>query len=177
MPNFILNITSLDDDLMLNSNDFDCYILNSEMAQSALKQRVEQLSALGKIVLLSGMNAASLCAPLKADGIVADLSKSDNIKKDMADLRAQIGNGVLGTVSRCRRHEAMLISENEPDFIIFKQWKDGSEKIKDLTEWYGEFFLLQMAIWPQEDEIDLSDYPADIVIFSPESYKIFVAKK
>ena len=34
-----------------------------------------------------------------------------------------------------------------------------------------------MAIMPQDDNIALKDYLADIMILTPELYKIFVAKK
>jgi hypothetical protein len=71
----------------------------------------------------------------------------------------------------------MIVSENEPDFVIFKVWHDGQDKTIELAKWYNEFFLLQMAIMPQDDDIAFEEYLADIMILTPETYKIFVAKK
>ena len=69
----------------------------------------------------------------------------------------------------------MLVSECEPDFIIFRFWKDGFDANAELLKWYGEFFLIQSAVLPK-DEIDVSNLPADFVILSDTAYTIFVAK-
>jgi len=78
---------------------------------------------------------------------------------------------------RRRRHEAMIVSENEPDFVVFRIWSEGAEKTKALADWYAEFFLLQTAVEPMDGSVDFSAWPADMVILSPEDYKILVAKK
>nr|QIM10394.1 hypothetical protein PlAlph_2860 [uncultured Alphaproteobacteria bacterium] len=177
MPNFILNIRSAEDELFLSDSFLQCYLLNSEIEQNALKCLCEKLLNAGKIVLLFGARALDLCAPLKADGVLLDLSASENIKRDMASARSLIKGGILGVVSRNRRHEAMIASENEPDFIVFKIWKDGSAQTLELSKWYNEFFLLQQAVMPQDDRADFEQYPSDMVILTPQDYKIFVAKK
>ena len=177
MPNFILNINSATEDLMLEDASVGCCLLNSEIEPMALKRLVHRVMTADKICLLYGKNAADLQQSTGADGILADLSKSENIKKDMENLRRQIKNGVLGVISRNRRHEAMIVSENEPDFIVFRVWKEGGEQTLELASWYEEFFLLQMAIMPQDNEVDFARYNADILILTPEQYKIFVAKK
>lgn len=177
MPNFILNICSQDDDLMLNNAAIECCLVNSAIEISHLQNIVQKMQNVGRIVLLNGEGAAELCVSVKADGIITDLSKSNNIKKDISETRQQIGNGVLGVISRNRRHEAMLVSENEPDFLVFKVWNEGSMQTLELAKWYANFFLLQMAIMPQDDEVDISEYNADMLILTPRQYKIFVAKK
>ncbi len=177
MTNFILNITSADDDLMISSKEVICYTLNSDMDLDALKEIISKLAKEEKIILLHGNKALERCKDLGADGIIADLSASKNIKKDIEFIRQKSKNMTLGIICRNRRHEAMIVSENEPDFIIFKVWHDGQDKTVELAKWYNEFFLLQMAIMPQDDNIALKDYLADIMILTPELYKIFVAKK
>ncbi len=177
MQNFILNIHSADDDLLLSDESLQCYAVNAEMDFSCLKNICGQLLKNGKIVLLAGDKAPQLRKELNADGIIADLSASNSIKKDIAEIRKLCGQCILGIISRNRRHEAMIVSENEPDFIIFKIWKDGKEQTLSLAEWYNDFFLLQMAVMPQDENSFFEKYPADIVILSPQDYKIFVAKK
>ena len=90
----------------------------------------------------------------------------------MAALRRQLGRRFLGVICRSRRHEAMIVSENEPDFVVFRIWSEGAEKTKALADWYAEFFLLQTTV-----PSIFSAWPADMVILSPEDYKILVAKK
>ena len=95
----------------------------------------------------------------------------------MAALRRQLGRRFLGVICRSRRHEAMIVSENEPDFVVFRIWNEGTEKTKALADWYAEFFLLQTAVEPMDGSVNFSAWPADMVILSPEDYKILVAKK
>lgn len=177
MPNFILNICSAGDELFLSDSSVQCCMLNSEIEEKDLREICKCLLEAGKIVLLSGKRALDLYGTLKADGVVLDLSAGSNIKADMASARRVMKGGILGVVSRNRRHEAMIVSENEPDFIVFKIWRDGTEQTRELSKWYSEFFLLQQAVMPQDDGADFGQYPADIVILTPREYKIFVAKK
>ena len=177
MTNFILNITSPNDELMISSQEIQCYTLNSDMDFGALKDITSKLLKAEKIVLLHGNKTLELCKNLRADGIIVDLTSSKNIKKDIETIRQKSGDMTLGIICRNRRHEAMIVSENEPDFIIFKVWHDGQDKTIELAKWYNEFFLLQMAIMPQDDDIAFEEYLADIMILTPETYKIFVAKK
>lgn len=177
MPNFILNICSPDDELFLSDSAVQCFLLNSEIERNALRKICGRLLAAGKIVLLSGPCALDLRNALKADGVLLDLSAVSDVKREMAAARASMKDGILGVVSRNRRHEAMIVSENEPDFIVFKIWRDGAEQTLELSKWYNEFFLLQQAVMPQDDGADFERYPADIVILTPREYKIFVAKK
>ena len=103
MPNFILNINSATEDLMLEDASVGCCLLNSEIEPMALKRLVHRVMTADKICLLYGKNAADLQQSTGSDGILADLSKSENIKRDMENLRRQIKNGVLGVISRNRR--------------------------------------------------------------------------
>ena len=62
-----------------------------------------------------------------------------------------------------RRHEAMLVGECEPDFVVFRAWTDGQEKVRELTTWFDEMFLLQSALLPVED-VDYGTFKTDFVI-------------
>ncbi len=177
MPKFILKIPSVDEKNDINTENVECFIYNAGLSEDCLLRQIDRAREKGKIVLLEGDDAAVLAVRLDADGIVADLSQSQNIKKEMSALRAKIGSRFLGVICRNRRHEAMIVSENEPDFVIFRIWSEGAKKTKELVTWYEEFFLLQMAVEPMDDEMDFSSFPADIVILSPARYKILVAQK
>jgi hypothetical protein len=60
----------------------------------------------------------------------------------------------------------MLVSEVEPEFVIFKVFKDGFENIKELTDWYNDFFVIQSASWIMEeiDEAEIKKLKTDFVI-------------
>lgn len=177
MPKFVIKISAPGAENLLSDDNVGCFIIDSSLPKSYIDSFISQATANEKIVLLSGKSAAVLCNAVEADGIVADLSSSDAIKKDMAFLRSQIGSRFLGVICRNRRHEAMVVSENDPDFVIFKIWHDGVENTLELAKWYTEFFLIQMAVQPEDEEVDFNVFPGDMVILSPESYKILVAKK
>lgn len=177
MPKFILKISAARDADCANDENIGCLILETSLPEEYIRRQIATAAAKDKIVLLSGEGAVDEAVRLNADGIVADLSRSTNIKKDITALKARLGRRFLGVVCRCRRHEAMLVSENEPDFIIFRIWHEGAEKTGDLAAWYEHFFLLQMAVEPMDDEVAFVDFPADMVILSPERYKKLVAQK
>lgn len=158
--------------------DIDCYILSSEFSKKFISEFYEQASKLDKIVLSEGKNAVEICKELNLDGVIADLSSTEEIKSEMLHIKSEIGdNKFLGIITRSRRHEAMIVSENEPDFVIFKVWNEGLEKLEELINWYLEFFLLQLAVIPQDDKVDSQVINADIVILDTKKYKILVDKK
>lgn len=177
MSKFILKITAESAENCVEDAGVDCFILSASLPEACLDGWIRRIEAAGKIALLEGKDAAGLAVKLGADGIVADLSASTAIKKEMAALRRELGRRFLGVVCRGRRHEAMVVSENEPDFVVFRLWSEGGEKMRELIEWYTEFFLLQTAVEPMDGQADFSACPADMVILSPEDYKILVAKK
>ena len=58
----------------------------------------------------------------------------------------------------------MIVSEAEPDFVVFKVWKDGFESVRELTDWYNDFFLIQSAAWIMEDGVPTEELRTDFVI-------------
>lgn len=127
----------------------ECYIISADI------KRCED-----KIYLTESVE---LCNKLNLDGVIIDLSKSENIKKDYAEIKSQLKDKIIGIISRNRRHEAMLISEQEPDFIAFRAWQDGFDKVQELVSWYNEFFLIQSAVII-EDDVDYKIFQSDMVI-------------
>ncbi len=173
MNKFIVKVNQENFD-SLSFPNIECFALDSSLSKSFIKSFKEK--AKDHIVLAYGEEASLLCKELELDGIIADLSKEEKISAKIKEIQKQIGDKILGAVSRSRRHEAMIVSESEPDFVIFKAYKDGAEKVQELTSWYNEFFLIQSAISLEEDNINFSDFIADIVIISDVEYKKSVAK-
>jgi len=168
MHKFIVNLTSEDTALIENAK-LECFVVDT--AQSKVKELIEAVRKQDKLVLVSGDNACEVCNKYNADGVLIDLSKSEHCAKDVNFARKQIGDKVLGIISRNRRHEAMLISECEPDFVAFKAWNQGIEQVKELVSWYNEMFLIQSAVVLQEKIENTEDFDCDIIILSAEEYK------
>lgn len=177
MPKFIVKINTPTIDSIIEDNMIGCWLISTDLPTDLIKKLAQRANELEKIILFEGVNAPQIMKEFGGDGIVADLSSCEKIKKEISFLRQAIGNAFLGVISRNRRHEAMVVSENEPDFIIFRVWAQGSEQTIELSQWYSQLFLIQQAVELADDLVNFNDYPADIVILSPENYKILVAKK
>lgn len=164
MQNLIINITQENFNL-LRREDLGCFLLSETLSEKFKTEFINQAKTTGKLCLIWGENAAENYIKYTADGVVLDLSREENPQKALKTFKAKNPKAIVGVISRNRRHEAMLISECEPEFIIFRLWKDGFEKNADLLEWYSDFFLIQCAIWPQE-KLDLSCFKADFAIIN-----------
>ena len=166
MQKFIINITTPNFDLLEDKN-LECFILSPTINKSFATDFVSKAKEKEKLVLT--LNAQD-CSEYGADGIIIDLAKSTDIAKDYAELTKGLKNKFIGAICRNRRHEAMLVGECEPDFVVFKAWADGQEKIIELTSWFNEMFLLQSALLPQED-INYGLFATDFVIIDDIKYK------
>lgn len=172
MQKFIITITKTDFSL-LALPCAECFILPAALPEEFVCEFASKAQAENKIVLAQ---TAELCLRHDLDGVLLDLSKSANIAADFKKETTGLKNKFTGIICRNRRHEAMLASECEPDFVAFKVWTDGQEKIRDLTDWYNEFFLIQSALIPQ-DEVDFLKFKTDFVVLDDTKYKIFVANQ
>jgi hypothetical protein len=170
MHKFIVSITK-EDFTLIEDDNLECYLIDSE--QEEISTLIEKIKQKDKIALIYGESACDVCKKYDADGVLIDLSKSEHCAKDVNFARKQVGDKVLGVISRNRRHESMLISECEPDFVVFKAWEQGVEQAKDLVSWYNEMFLIQSAVMLQEPIKDISDFDCDIIIGNREDYKNF----
>lgn len=174
MQKLIIRITQENTKLIADSN-LQCFILPDSLPQSFIADFCAKAKTVEKLVLLSGEKAADLYLQKLGDGLIIDTSKDENPAKHIKEIKAKCKKSLLGVICRNRRHEAMLVSECEPDFIIFRFWKDGFAANAELLKWYSEFFLIQSAVMP-EDEVDTSNLSADFLILSDDAYTIFVAK-
>ena len=148
----------------LSNLDKECYILSSNLDDSYCTSIINKALNEKKIILFYGDDAVNKAQKLKASGVVVRL-KDDKLKPQMESLKKELGkNSIIGLFSRNRRHEAMLTSELEPDFIIFKVWKEGLDKTLELLSWYNDFFLIQSCAWLEDDDIDLSLINTDFII-------------
>lgn len=168
MQNFIIRITQENTNL-LDDEKIGCFILPDTVSAEFTENFITLAHQKEKLVLVSGDNALQLYKQFNPDGLVLNTVKEGNPRKYIEDIRSQAKKAVIGAVSRNRRHEAMLVSEAEPDFIIFQFWKDGLQNNLELLDWYNEFFLIQNAAWPQED-IDTNTIKSDFVILDDTKY-------
>jgi len=155
---------NVENSAFLDNLSADCYILDTVLSEDFCKKFISQAATLEKIVLLYGDDAVKTCLTYGADGVVLDLNV-ENIKEQVETLRKTLGKDkFIGLLTRNRRHESMLVSEAEPDFVIFKVWRDGFENVKELIDWYADFFLIQSAAWVMEEGIPLSELSTDFII-------------
>lgn len=172
MHKFILRLTSEDVSLIQNDR-LECFIVETSLPESEIKNLVKAVKSKEKLVLVMGENACALCQKYEADDVLIDLSKSEHCAKDVNFARKQIGEKALGVISRGRRHESMIISECEPDFVAFKAWEEGIEHTKELVSWYNEMFLIQSAVVLEEPIEKPKEFDCDIIIGSASDYKNF----
>lgn len=138
--------------------------MNAALDEEYCREFVEKAAAESRIVLFYGEGAVKTAVHLGADGVILDLGV-EGLKEKMAAVRKELGkSGVVGLFTRNRRHESMIVSEAEPDFVVFKVWKDGFESVRELTDWYNDFFLIQSAAWIMEDGVPTEELRTDFVI-------------
>ena len=167
MQNFIVRITQ-ENDRLIYGERIGCFILSAKVGADFAGNFVRKAHEAGKLVLTEGENAAENYRLYQADGLIADVSKEATPQKILKQIMAQVKGAVIGVICRNRRHEAMLVSECEPDFVIFKVWCDGLETNRELLKWYSDLFLIQCAAQVEED-LDYKGLPADFIILD-DSY-------
>ena len=171
MQKFIIHITEPNYEI-LQDRDLECFILNQNLDDSFVENFAKKAKEKQKLVLSYNTQTT---IKYNLDGAIIDLSKSECISSDYKTATHGLKNKFVGVICRNRRHEAMLVGECEPDFLVFRAWSDGKEKVQELTSWFSQMFLLQSALLPVED-IDFSSFATDFVILDDTKYKIFVAK-
>ena len=168
MQNFIVRITQ-ENFKLLNRAEIGCFILPDTTSAKFAAEFIEKARMAGKLVLAEGEKALEFYLQYNPDGLILNTVKADKPQKLIKEVQKKAKKAVLGVVTRNRRHEAMLVSECEPDFVIFKFWKDGFESNKELLDWYGELFLIQNAAQIEED-CDFSVLNADFIILDDVKY-------
>ncbi len=163
MQKNIVRIDEKDDKILENMSE-ECYVLNVALEEVFCQKVLEKAAKEERIVLFYGDDAVKVAKRFGADGVVLDLG-AEKVKEKLLAVRKELGKGgIVGLFTRNRRHESMLVSEAEPDFVIFKVWKDGFFQVKELTDWYADFFLIQSAAWVMEDGVPFEELRTDCVI-------------
>ena len=163
MQKFIVRVES-EEKRFSDKMEGECYALNAALDEEYCREFVEKAAAESRIVLFYGEGAVKTAVHLGADGVILDLGV-EGLKEKMAAVRKELGkSGVVGLFTRNRRHESMIVSEADPDFVVFKVWKDGFESVRELTDWYNDFFLIQSAAWIMEDGVPSEELRTDFVI-------------
>lgn len=153
-----------EDKSFLSSLKNQCYILNSNLDDNYCTSFINNANKENKIVLFYGNDAIKKAKLFKASGVVVDLGQ-DKLKSQIENLKKELGkDSIIGLISRNRRHEAMITSELEPDFIIFKVWTEGIDKTIELLDWYNDFFIIQSCAWLEDKDIDISHINADFIV-------------
>lgn len=163
MQKNIVRVDAVDSEILENLSE-ECYVLDTALEEAFCRAFVEKACVEERIVLFYGENAIKKAKKFGADGVILDLG-AEGLKEKMATVRKELGKGgIVGLFTRNRRHESMLVSEAEPDFVIFKVWKDGFAGVKELTGWYADFFLIQSAAWVMEEGVEVAELRTDFVI-------------
>lgn len=164
MPDIILKINSPKDKIY-TSDRICCYWLGANA--SAEQQR--QAAASGKLVL------ASCDADIADnDGVVIAVDSTKPLKAQIRPWREKIGaRKALGVIINPTRHEAMLASETEPEFVAFRYTQDNAAAASQVIKWYNELFLIQSAVDLSAGLVDIQGLDIDFVIINSSDYDDF----
>ncbi len=164
MPNIILKINSPADKIF-SSDRICCYL-------TACKLPADKLAALqntGKMVLAAPDFYTPDCS-----GMVVDVDSAKPVKVQIRPLREKIGaKKALGAVINPTRHEAMLASETEPEFVAFRYTKENAAAAAEVIRWYNELFLIQSAVDLSAGLVDIKGLDVDFVIINSSDYDDF----
>lgn len=164
MPQIILRINNEDDEIA-DGDDICCYILDSSLSDA----RFAQAAAGGKMVLTQGEKAWEVCQRHNLDGVVVKIDPSRPVKVQIKPLREKLAHKTLGVIIPPRRHEAMLASEVEPEFVAF-DLSGGNINI-ELIDWYNDLFLLPSALDFADAAPDMPSLKSDFVIINAQKSK------
>ncbi len=164
MPDIILKINNSNDKIPL-SDSICCYLVACRLP--ADKLAVLQNS--GKMVLATPDSYTSDCA-----GMVAEVDSAKPVKVQIRPLREKLGaKKALGVVINPTRHEAMLASETEPEFVAFRYKQENATKAAEVIRWYNELFLIQSAVDLSSGLVDVKGLDVDFVIINSSDYDDF----
>lgn len=163
MPNIILKINAASDKIY-RSDNICCYFVAAPLPAAMQNE----LAASGKMIL------AAPGVEMPADGLVAEVDSSKPVKVQLRPLREKLGTKkVLGAVINPTRHEAMLASEVEPEFVAFRLTAENLSKAADVIKWYNELFLIQSAADLSAGLQDIKGLDVDFVIINSRDYDDF----
>ncbi len=164
MPDIILKINTPEDKIY-TSDHICCYWFASKPGAN---QRQQTASA-GKLVLASpDIDIAD------NDGVVVAVDSDKPLKAQIRPWREKIGGKkALGVIINPTRHEAMLASETEPEFVAFRFNQDNAAAASEVIKWYNELFLIQSAVDLSGGLVDIQGLDVDFVIINSSDYDDF----
>jgi hypothetical protein len=163
MQKFIIRVDEENPEILEKMSE-DCYLLATSLADEYCAHFIEKANTEDKVVLFYGENAVDKAKRLDADGVILDLG-AEKLKPKIAEVRRILGKKkFVGLITRNRRHESMLTAEVEPDFVVFKVWHDGFDKVKELTDWYNEFFLIPSVAWIMGEGVEEDKLSVDFIL-------------
>lgn len=168
MPKFIIKIEEKDTDF-INNDDICCYIAD----EKSNKKVLAAAKASDKLVLGANID---FTGNEELDGVMIRHPVDEKFAKFIKPLQKQLKNKFIGIYCNPSRHEAMIASEAEPDFVAFDVREENEAEALEVMSWYAELFLIQSAVtyFEKIDEKMLNF--ADFVILNTSEYKILVDK-
>ena len=168
MPKFIIKIEEKDNEL-LNNDDICCYFAD----EKSNKKVLALAKTSDKLVLGEGVE---FCLEAELDGVLIRHQVDEKFAKYIKPIQKQLKKQSMGIYCQPSRHEAMIASEAEPDFVIFDVNENNQKEALEVMPWYSELFLIQSAV-SYFDKIDekLLNF-ADFIILNTSTYKILVDK-
>lgn len=164
MPQIILRINQ-NDNKIIADDKVCCYIAKTSLNDNKTAEIVNT----GKMVLAQGDHALEFCLKNNLDGVVFEVDDKKPIKAQLKPLREKLSKKTFGVIIPPRRHEAMLASEVEPEFVALKI--DDLTASQSLIDWYNELFLLPLALDFNEKIPPLQSIKTEFVIIDAEKFK------
>lgn len=172
MPKFIIKISSPDKTLV-NNQDICCYLADESSAPEALQAAISS----DKLVLATGEDAINFCLKKNLDGVLTSHLVDEKYGKYIKSLQKELGGRKFwGAEINPSRHEAMIASEEEPEFVAFRVTKDSEAIAAEILDWYGELFLIQSALFYSSEISQELLEKTDFLILNTDEYKILVDK-
>ena len=168
MPQIILKINN-EKDKIYEADDICCYIASTSLSNSILDKIIKT----NKLLLWQGEKAEDKIENT-GNGIVISTNSREPIKAQLKSIRKQLKRPkILGAIIEPSRHEAMLASEIEPEFVAIRIRQENIAKAKEIIAWYNELFLIQIAADMSEYKGSKDDFDVDFVIINSQDYANF----
>ncbi len=168
MPQIILKINNKNDKIYEDDN-ICCYIADTFLPDNV----IDKIIKTNKLLLWQGENANEKAKTI-GNGVVINTDPTKPMKAQIKPLRESLKSSkILGAVIEPSRHEAMLASETEPEFIALRIRDKDLSKTKELISWYNDLFLIQIAADMTEYKGDIKDFDVDFVIINSQDYADF----
>lgn len=168
MQKIIQRFEQIDDEI-LQGDDVCCRLIPADLVEQLLPKLADD----GCLKLVSGENAVSICNKHNLDGVIVGVNAGKPVKKQIDVIKKTLGKKYIGVACSANRHEAMLCSECEPDFLIFEANLTKKSEILSIVPWYNELFLIQCALDIQDLCDEYMALDTDFIIVNAKNGKNF----